>query len=145
MRKFIVAVAVAGLVVASFGGSASAGKKAKGRTATLEYANPNSFWVGPADVSVYTNGFADFLTFKTKRSEHNVSLSVEDASGIPVSGAVFQKGERVGRFCGAGDVELPGGKSIIVSLYVGTCEDNSPSVVTEGTITATFTAGGHHH
>ena len=143
MRKFLVAVAVAGLVIASLGGSAYANKKAKGRTATLEYDKPNAFWVGPFDVSVYTNGFADFMTFKTKRSERNVSFSVEDASGMPVSGAVFQKGERVGRFCGAGDVKLPGGKYIIVTLYTGTCEDNSPSVVTEGTIMATFT--GHHH
>ena len=138
MRKLIVAVAVAGLVLASLGGSAYAGKKAKSRTATLDYANPNAVWVGPFDVTVYTDAVAEFLTFRTKRSEDHVSISVEDASGLPVSGAIFQKGDRVGRFCGEGDLDLPGGKYIIVTLYVGMCEDNSPSVVTKGTITASF-------
>ena len=140
MRKLILTAAVACLVVSSFGGSAVAGRKAKGRTATIQYERPHAVSTGPFNVSVYVQDIEEFKIFKTSRSEDTMSVSVEDASGTSVSGAVYQKGTLVDRFCGSDDaIKLPGGKEVIVEIFAGLCEDGyAPSIVTQGTITATF-------
>jgi hypothetical protein len=139
MRKTIVAIGVAGLLLSSIGGQALAGKASKARTATIEYANPNAVSTGDFNVSFYSEQTGGFHVFKTKKSENLASFQIEDASGQAVSAALYQNGKLVDRFCGSGDdIKLPGGKHVIIELYAGACEDNTPSVVTQGTITGTF-------
>ena len=139
MRKIIAAVGIAGLLVSGLGAHAQAGRKPKARTATIDYTNPNAVSIGPGNLAVYSEPTGGFHLFKTKRSEDHASFAVEDASGQAVAAAIYQNGDLVDRFCGSADnIKLPGGTSVIVELYAGVCQDNTPSMVTQGTITGTF-------
>lgn len=77
-------------------------------------------------------------SFQTRARERWVTLSLEDETGNPVLGRVQVNGEVV-RFCS--DTEKPlrvrRGDEIKVNAIFGLC-DGGFSVVTEGTITATF-------
>lgn len=74
-------------------------------------------------------------------------LEIVDASGMTPSGHVHidldadGKLDRQVDFCGATSkpITVRSGSIIEVGTIFGTCEDGSPSIVTEGTITATFT------
>ena len=140
MRKFVVATGIACLLLSSLAGGAQAGKKAKARTATIEYTHPNAVSAGAGTVALYSQWSGNLKVIKTKRSEETMSISVDDAAGGTVAGSVYQRGSVVDRFCGSEDnIQLPGGKEVIVEIYAGLCQgENKASVVTQGTITATF-------
>jgi hypothetical protein len=78
-----------------------------------------------------------------------VKIEVKDTTGLPAGGFISQQdsdgdglNDGYGEFCGAQKeavaLELPGAP-LGISLYPGFCSDaSSPSVVTTGTIVATF-------
>lgn len=140
MRRFVIATGIACLLLSSLAGGAQAGRKAKPRTAKVEYTNPNAVSTGPGTLSFYSEWTGNLKVIKTKRTEDTMSISVEDAAGGTVAGAVYQGGSVVDRFCGPkDDIQLPGGKEVIIEIYAGLCQgENKASVVTQGTITATF-------
>jgi hypothetical protein len=71
-----------------------------------------------------------------------ISLDIRDASGQPVYAVVWDhSGQEIADACGRnGDpFPSPGGSHIDVWLIAGHCyETTTPSIVTTGTVTATF-------
>lgn len=87
--------------------------------------------------------------FKPLPGERHVSLAITDAAGGEIFAGVFldrngdgyYRGNRV-EFCGSttAPLLLPRKTAqIAVELYQGTCPAGTPSVVTNGTVTARFT------
>lgn len=139
MRRVVLGIVALGLVLASsLSGAALAGKKAS-RTARADYTSPNSVGAGEQRYGVYSDVTGWYLSFKTKPGEDHVSLNVTDKTGTAVAGTIYIKGERKTHFCGSSDdVRLNGARSISVILWTGACEDDTPSVVTQGTVEAVF-------
>ena len=118
------------------------------RTDTAEYTIANGAAVGHGEVEPqahWTLG-ADYARFRAVRGERSVTLEITDESGFPASGHVHidldgdGKLDRQVDFCGktSKPIAVRGGSVVEVGTIFGTCEDGSPSIVTEGTITATF-------
>ena len=130
----------------------SAGSAAPTRTDTAEYTIANGAAVGHGEVGdpeteVHWTLGSDYARFRAARGERSVMLEITDQSGMTASGHVHidldadGKLDRQHDFCGATSKPLAvrPGAIVEVGTIFGTCEDGSPSVVTEGTITATFT------
>ena len=139
--KKAVAVLAVSLFVAAFATQAGA---AQSRVVTEEYTMANGAFVGHGEAH-WTLGAA-YTRFVAASGERNVTLEIADASGQPVRGHVHidldadGKLDRQVDFCGATSkpISVRSGAVVEVGTLVGLCEDNSPSIVTEGTITATF-------
>ena len=69
-----------------------------------------------------------------------VSIEIEDASTGPVLATLTQNQHVVKKFCGstARPVKIAPGAEIGIFLFNGPCPDGARSVVTTGTINATF-------
>lgn len=83
------------------------------------------------------------LQFDLKPKDRYISLEIEDASGHPIYGIVWDdSNESLRSFCGKTKrpIPSPGGDFIFVEVVAAnTSEGCYPSTVTEGTVTATFT------
>ena len=141
MKKLIAAIAT-GLMTMSLVAPASA---ARGRDVTAEYTMSNGAFVGHGEAH-WTLG-AEYAVFTAEDDERTVSISIEDAFGGNVRGHVHINYNDGGKklddqvdFCGATaePIDVEPGSTIEVGTLMGICDDNTPSIVTEGTITATF-------
>ena len=157
MRKTIITLVAVGLVAgALLAPAAEAGKKKKrkARVVTATYHTPAGGVATPVvsgGISSCTTGVANVgcIEVPTTAKDRYVKIKVTDASGQNVGGYVSQGdtngdgiGDLFGDFCGAHSSPVPitPGRPLKVSVYSGTCADGSPSVVTTGTIKATFTS-----
>jgi hypothetical protein len=137
MRK-VATILAAGLVAASLLSPANAADTR--RTVTETYSITSGFLTGSTQGSIQIG--TNWALFTPRAGETHISLSIEDASGRPVLGKVFFVGsDRDTEFCSATDrpLRVRAGDDIYVGAYIGTCADGTVSVVTTGTITATFT------
>jgi hypothetical protein len=140
MKRLMVVATVA--LLASAAPAAGAGKA---REVTHDYRMSNGAFVDHGEAH-WTLGAA-YAPFRAVGGERFVSLAIEDAAGQPVRGHVHIDQDNDGKlddqldFCGstAKPIALERGARIEVGTIVGLCDDSSPSIVTEGTITATFT------
>ena len=159
MRKAISVALALGLLVGAFVGTAEAGKKKKKPVRIEEvievpYQGGNIGIASPA----FTGGacFVDpTMPFSCKSATPTqagmkfIKIEVVDATGQKAGGFISQQDndgdgldDGYGQFCGAHEeavpLELEGGP-VAISLYAGVCADgSSPSIVTSGTIIATF-------
>lgn len=141
MRK-IVAIAAACLFVASLIGPASGAPS--DRKVTKQYTMANGMVVFDSAEAQWSVGTA-WKIFRPEAGERFVSVSVSDEADQPVYGHIHLKPEADGKtkdvdFCNetTKPIRLGAAKKIDVAIFLGTCSDGTPSVVTEGTITATF-------
>ena len=142
MKKIAVSV-VAGLLIASLAAPAAGGARA--RKVTHDYTVANGVFWGHGEMH-WTLG-AEYAKFQTQRGERHVTLAIADASGAPVRGHVHIDQNADGElddqvdFCGetAKPIALEPRAVVEVGVIMGMCDEATPSFVTEGTITATFT------
>lgn len=140
MKKLIALSTVALLAAA-----APASGAGKAREVTEEYTMSSGAFVGHGEAH-WTLG-ADYVRFVAERGERWVTLEVDDSTDQPVRGHVHIDVDGDGKldrqldFCGttATPIAVKPGTVIEVGTIVGLCDDMSPSIVTEGTITARFT------
>lgn len=143
MKTFVaVSVALLALAVPASGAG-------KGRETTGTYSMASGAVVSHGEVSdteVHWTAGSHYLRFRAERGERFVSLAAEDSSGQPVAGHVHVDRDNDGKvdqvfdFCmkTATPIAVTAGSVVEVGAIFGSCDD-SWSVVTEGTITATFT------
>jgi hypothetical protein len=128
-------------------GPASASRDSRStRTETARYDAPGGVG-GVLGVSVTgTNVGAVMLPAGPERK---VSVEVVDATGLPVSAEVKQRGgdgialdsdDTSVPFCGATEkpVKVLPNEPVYVFLYAGPCEDGTPAAATTGEVVATF-------
>ena len=157
MRKTVVTILAVGLVAgALLAPAAEAGKrkkkKSKPRVVSAAYQTPAIGVATPAvsgGASICPNDpNIGCVEFPTTRKDRYVKIEVTDASGQEAGGYVSQGdtngdgvGDLFGDFCGghSAPISITPGRPLKVSLYAGTCADGSPSIVTSGTVKATFT------
>ncbi|HYP23621.1 MAG TPA: hypothetical protein VEV43_08610 [Actinomycetota bacterium] len=128
--------------------SASRGARTT-RVETATYDAPGG--VGALSVSVTgTNVGAVMLPAGPERK---VSVEVTDATGLPVSAEIKQRGgdgvalesnDTAVPFCGATEkpVTVRPNEPVYVFLYAGPCEDGTPAAATTGEVVATFVGRG---
>ena len=141
MKKTTVFLTAA-LLAAVLAPSASAGRQS--REVTESYTMAAGAFVGHGEAH-WTLG-ADYQRFESKSGERAVAFVIEDASGAPVRGHVHIDNNGDGElddqldFCGstAKPIAIDPGAIVEVGTIMGLCDETSPSIVTEGTITATF-------
>lgn len=97
---------------------------------------------------VYNSAYAEwsigtqYKVFRPQPGERFVSFSVSDDAGQPVTGHIHIR--RDGQldhidFCNeTRPIKLGAATRVEVGVHLGTCSNGTPSVVTQGTITATF-------
>ena len=115
------------------------------RDETHEYTMANGAFVGHGEAH-WTLG-AEYAVFEVRKGEHAVQFEIVDESGSPVRGHVHvyldedDKIDDTVDFCGTTPkpISVHPGATVEVGTIMGLCNDTSPSIVTEGTITATFT------
>ena len=144
MKKMAILLA-AGLVL-----NGAAALASPTRTETSEYTMANGAIVSHGEVSPgeahWTLG-SDYARFRAAPGERAVALEIVDSSGYTVRGHVHidvdgdGEFDRQADFCGSTTkpIAVRTGSVVEVGTVFGTCEDGSPSIVTEGKITATFT------
>lgn len=152
MKRAIAVALALGLLGGMMVGPADAGKKKKKpvkveRVVEIEYSSPG---IGVAPVGGYPVNFPDGLEIPTLAEELFVKIEVEDASGQKIWGFISQgdidgnglNDDGFANFCGSHeepvDLAAPGSTIIGVYMYNGACDDGTPSVMTSGTITMTF-------
>jgi hypothetical protein len=144
MNKYIAVTAVALLALA-----APASGAAGGREVTENYSMGSGAVVSHGTVSdteVHWTAGSQYLQFRAERGERFVSVVAEDTSGQPVAGHVHIDRDNDGKvdheidFCEktAKPIAVTAGSVVEVGAIFGSCDD-SWSIVTEGSITATFT------
>ena len=141
MKKTMVFLA-AGLLAAVLATDAVAARQS--REVTESYTMATGAFVGHGEAH-WTLG-AEYQRFEAKNGERAVSFVIEDSSGAPVRGHVHIDNNGDGElddqfdFCGstAKPIAIEPGATVEVGTIMGLCDDTSPSLVTEGTITATF-------
>ncbi|HWL65571.1 MAG TPA: hypothetical protein VNP73_06310, partial [Actinomycetota bacterium] len=82
------------------------------------------------------------VRFKPRSGERFVSVEIEDGLGQPVYFWIGQREEDLQEYCGTMDkpLRIQPRLEITVFLIEGTCRGTyTPSVVSRGTVTATFT------
>lgn len=110
------------------------------RTQTLEYV-AGGVSAGPDQTMVVTVGDSVGKVVFRGGPERLVAVEVADTHGLPVT-AIVSQGEKTNHYvCGASEEPLPilPYKKVTVFLVNGACGDAGASVVTTGTVTATFT------
>ena len=149
MRKTIVSVAVAMLLVGSLTVPAHAGKKAKPRKLEIKYTEPAH---GTHGVGVCFEGTSCAFFGDPMLKERFISVTVEDDLGTDVYATVIQDTNEDGNylaaddlavgFCGSTEepVEIEPDKGVSVWVWQGPgASPPCPGVASAGTITATFT------
>lgn len=141
MRKLFAAVTLALLATSLFAPASSATSK---RNVTKEYTMANGMVIYDSTHASWSLGTA-WKVFRPKQGERFVSFAISDNSDQPVLGHIHIKPNRGGEtkhidFCNETPkpIRLGATKKIDVAVFTGTCPDGTPSVVTQGTITATF-------
>ncbi|MGH2756773.1 MAG: hypothetical protein ACRDI3_03190 [Actinomycetota bacterium] len=83
--------------------------------------------------------FVSSATIEIRR-ERFLELTVTDALGTQVAGAIVGEGGLITNFCGATaqPVKVQPFESVEVYLLSGICNNGSPSVVTQGEVIATL-------
>ncbi len=144
--KTITAIAAAAFLVLA--GPASGADRA--RQVSEDYSMASGAVVSHGEVSageVHWSAGSHYATFRAQRGERSVTLSVEDQTGGAVMAHVHVDRDGDGEldeqvdFCGETSKPIAVSKVSVVEVgaIFGMCDDSSPSIVTEGTITATFT------
>lgn len=139
MRKRLpAAFAAALLAMAAF--SSPAGS-VEARIHTLEYVG-GGIAISPERSTVVRVGEGIGAVVFRGGPERFVSVEIEDAHGLPVTGIVIQPDDDEGtHICGATDepLKIRPFEKVTVFLMNGVCGDAGASVATTGTVTATFT------
>lgn len=140
MRKRLpVAVALAALTVGLLRGGPVG--SAEARIHTLEYVG-GGVTIGPTRTTAVRAGDGIGAVEFRGGPERFVSIEIEDAHGLPVTGVVVQPGDDEGRHvCGATHkpLKIRPYEKVTVFLMNGVCGAAGASVATTGTVTATFT------
>ena len=139
ISRAVVAGLVGCLIVLTATGSAASSK----RTAEKSYSMSNGMITGTG--SAYWTIGSDLKKFRTKAGERTVVVSVADEIGTEVRGQIYTDVdgdgdiEQAADFCNESrPVRVRPGQRVQVAVLLGECPDGESSVVTEGTITATF-------
>ncbi len=139
MQKSAV-VLVMTLALMSIGGT---GWGASTRTSRRSYSMPQGTIISEGGAQ-WDSG-VEAHRFKVRPGEKAVSLSVDDLGGQPVRVHVYLDANGDGQretiaFCSQTSEPLPVrfGRSFDVRVLAGVCQNGRPSLVTSGTITATF-------
>ena len=96
---------------------------------------------------VHWSAGSHYAKFRAERAEKFVTLAVEDTAGGAVMAHVHIDRDGDGEvdeqvdFCGetSKPIAVSKGSVVEVGAIFGMCDESTPSIVTEGTITATFT------
>lgn len=158
MKKSILVTLILGLVAGSFAMTAEAAQKKKKpkrveEVVELEYTGGDIGVTAPATRA--STCFVDpAMPFACKSipspgSEFTyVKIEVADATGQNAAGFLAQQdadgdgfNDPYGEFCGAHEAPIPlevPGAPVGLSITMGLCDNGTPSIVTSGTITATF-------
>lgn len=142
MRKALLVVAATVIAAALTAPSVGA---AGNRTQTRSYTMSNGAVVFDSTEAHWTIGTA-YKVFRAQPGERFVSFSIIDDTGQAVRGHIHMDMDNDGKldhakdFCGETPkpLRVREGRRIEVGVLLGQCPDGSPSIVTEGTITATF-------
>lgn len=134
-----VAIAVASLVMLVTSSAASPSQRAAER----RYSMSNGMVAGSSEA--YWQIGTEFKVFKARPGERRVVFSIVDEAGPNVRGHIHTDVDGDGDvdheadFCSESEpIAVRPGQRIEVAVLLGECPDGEPSVVTEGTITATF-------
>ena len=138
--KRLIAVSAVALLVAAAPALGAGGA----REVTEDYRMSNGAFVDHGEAH-WTLGSA-YAPFRAERGERWVTLAINDATGQPVRGHVHVDRDRDGKldhqvdFCGktAKPIAVQPGALVEVGVIMGLCDESTTSIVTEGTITATF-------
>lgn len=144
----LIATAVVTTAVATLGvlGPAWAGRGARAvRVETATYDAPG----GVPALSVSVTGTNIGAVMLPAGPERKVAVEVTDATGLPVSGEIKQRGgdgvaldggDTSVAFCGATEkpVNVRPNEPVYVFLYAGPCEDGTTAAATTGEVVATF-------
>ena len=143
MRRMIPFV-LAGLIATSLATPASG--EASKREVTKEYTMANGMVIYDSSSATWSLGTA-WKIFRPRPVERFVSFSVSDDAGQSVFLHVHVDANGDGKkehldFCDRTPkpIRLGATKKIEVAVFLGTCNDGTPSVVTQGTVTATFSS-----
>ncbi|HEV2757620.1 MAG TPA: hypothetical protein VG318_17795 [Actinomycetota bacterium] len=141
MKNRLTGPAAALAACALLAGAPSTGARGTApRTQTLEYT-AGGISAGPDQTTVVTVGDDVGKVVFRGGPERFVDVEVADAHGLPVTAVVSQGTLTEHYVCGASEKPLPivPHKKVTVFLVNGVCGDAGASVVTTGTVTATFT------
>ena len=149
MKKSLVVLLVVGLA-ASLAAVPAQAKKAKRieRVVEINYDRPG---IGVAPAGGYPTGFPEAATeIPTGANDKYIKIEIDDASGGSVWGFISQgdldgngvNDDGYANFCGSHEesqpVMAPGTPILGIYAYAGACDDGTPSTMTTGTITITF-------
>jgi hypothetical protein len=148
--RLLIAVMCALLLGAHPIGAADAQRSRGKRVETQSFTGPSptistnvSGFYASGCTSTGTSTGLTCLRFDLKRSDRFISLEIQDDTGNPVYGIVWDDDDEwLASFCGQQKkpIASPGGDFIYVEVVAAnTSEGCYPSTVTEGTVTATFT------
>lgn len=132
--------AFAGAVLA-LGAFAGPAGSVEARIHTLEYVG-GGVAVSPERSTVVRVGDGIGAVVFRGGPERFVSVEIDDAHGLPVTGIVVQPGDDRGtHICGATEkpLRVRPFEKVTVFLMNGVCGDAGASIATTGTVTATFT------
>ncbi|HEX2293850.1 MAG TPA: hypothetical protein VHN37_00910 [Actinomycetota bacterium] len=138
-KRLPLAVFVAALATAVLAGSVAA-RPADSRVQTLEYVGGGVTVTPGQTVKLRAGDGLGAVVFRGG-PERLVSFEIRDAHEQPVTGIVVQPGDEDGRhFCGKTDkaMKVRPYENVTVYLVNGPCGRTGASVVTTGTVTATF-------
>lgn len=140
-----IALVAAATLAASMVASAPASSASPtGRDVTKEYSMSNGMVASGSQA--YWNVGTAYKVFKARRGERHVILNIADQASPSVRGHYHLDVDGDGKldegkdFCNESQpIRIDPGQRIEVAVLMGECPGGDPSVVTEGTITATFT------
>jgi hypothetical protein len=137
MRRTL-AASVALTVTLGAAAAAAAGT-GEARSHTLEYVGGGAT-TGPGREAVLRAGDHVGAVVFRGGPERFVEIEIDDRHGLPVTGVVDQPGEPRVHVCGATDrpLRVKPFENVTVFLMNGACGTGGVSVVTAGTVTATF-------
>jgi len=134
---------IAGAIGCLLALTATSSAATSNREAERAYSMSNGMVTGNS--SAYWTIGSDFKRFKAQRGERSVVFSATDAVGTDVRIHLHTDKDGDGDMEDAGDfcsetkpIPVRPGQRIEVAVLLGECPGGNPSVVTEGTITATF-------
>ena len=142
--KTVTAIATVALLALA----APASGASKARDVTEGYSMASGAVISHGEVSggeVHWSAGSHYAVFRAERGERFVTLAVEDQTGGPVMAHVHIDRNGDGKldeqvdFCSESEPIAVSKASVVeVGAIIGMCDGSSPSIVTEGTITATF-------
>lgn len=141
MRKRLPAVIAASAAALTLVAGPAPARPAGARVHSLEYTGGGLIVGSTRSTAVRVGDAIGAVEFRGG-PERFVSIEIADAHGQPVTGVVVQPdGDEETHVCGATEkpVKVRPYENVTVFLMNGTCGDSGASVVTTGTVTATFT------